>query len=188
MMLVRCMKHPTEVLPQGTRGDLEECTHFSPGGSSHRTPGLGHWWLCSCSSRCPWPGLSGDRGNGLPQLHKPRWCLLFSSRGHRPGTRSLQASGFLKLQGQVKDGRPPRARCTCGAQVGVERLSRRAEPSPVCSRPPASTCFLTPPPHILRRRQGPWGGGLQGDKLGLQISQREERGGDPVACVWWRWW
>lgn len=78
-------------------------TYFSPGGSRHRMPGLGRWRLYSCSCRRPSPGLSAGRGNGICRLHRPQRCLLVSSRGHLPGTRSPRALGSLKLQGQVKD-------------------------------------------------------------------------------------
>lgn len=92
--------------PTENPGWREERTHVSPGGSNCRTPGLGHWRLCSCSSHRPWPALSAGRGSGIRLRHKPQPRLLVSSRGHLPGARSLQALGSLKLQGQVKDMRP----------------------------------------------------------------------------------
>lgn len=153
--------------PSRTQGGPEEGTHFSPGGSSHRTPGLGHWRLCSCSSRCPLSGLSAGRGNGPRHLHKSQWCLLVSSGGHLPETRSLGALGSLKLQGKGKamrslestlhlwggdgaaepEGRP---------QSGVQLLSSFGP----LSYP--STPYSTKV-NIPRQRQSPQGGGIQGD-------------------------
>lgn len=128
------MSTPRMVLQQRTQGDPEGCTHFSPGVSSHRTPGLGRWRLCSCSSRCPSPGLSAGRGNGTCHLHKPQWCLLVSSRGHLPGTRSLRVLGFLKLQGQMKEVRRPES---IPGLWGMGGPNLREELSLACSCPPA---------------------------------------------------
>ena len=120
-------RHPKDGPLRENPGLPEARTHVSPGGSSHRTPGLGHWRPCSCSSHCPWPVLLAGRGNGIRLLHKSQPCLLVSSQGHLPGTRSGQALGSLKLQGEVKDVRlPETALCLRGRRYAGPKGEARA--------------------------------------------------------------